>query len=664
MIHGFPICRLSVGSLSRVPILTTMRFVLAALAFLSVAVANPSLPTLFSHHMVLQQGREVPVWGWADPQEAITVSILNVSRNTTTDASGHWKVALPALPAGGPYRLTIQGKRMVVIDDVLVGEVWICSGQSNMAFTLDRAATAAKDIPDADYPAIRLFQAQSRSVVRPLENAPSTGWAQSSPDSARGFSAVGYLFARRLHKELGVPIGMIQSTWSGTAAELWTAPSALASNVELQPLLTAWDRTGEGAKRLASEAQQFQLEFDEFVLLRADGSSEPLQPEWRFNWTEARNSHFELASSGRADPGIAVRLAGGIEADESPALTGSFAPRGKLRDLSAYVALRFSCRGRGAYRFDVLEQPVQDSDEYRIPVLAATPDWQSVTIRFADLRQAGWGVKQPLIKSALRGFRIAPLRSAEGVPLPPGSLFNGMIAPLVPYGLRGAIWYQGEGNAGRAYEYRTLLPALIRSWRESWKLGDFPFLVVQLPDFGARPAQPADSAWAELREAQLMTLANTPNTGLAVTLGLGEAGNVHPNRKAEVAERLALWALGTSYRHPGEYSGPLYSSAKVAQGKIRVEFTHASGGLKLSSGSALKGFAIAGEDRKFYWADARLEGSEVLVSSPSVASPVAVRYAWADNPEGNLANAVGLPASPFRTDRWPGITQRGGTPRP
>jgi sialate O-acetylesterase len=634
----------------------TMKLALAAFLFAAALHANPSLPPLFGNHMVLQQGGAVPVWGWADPQERITVTILDQARQTTADAAGRWRLTLAALPAGGPYRLTVQGNRAVVFDDVLVGEVWICSGQSNMAFELARAATAAEDIPDADYTGLRLFQVPSRSVLQPLETTPGAAWRPLTPDSARGFSAVGYLFARRLHKELGVPVGIIQSTWSGTSAELWTSPAALAASPELQPLLKSWDSADVRTRALAAHPTEFQLDFDRFELLRADGTAESLHPEWSFNWDAVRNSHFELVPSGRTAPSPAARLSGSLEADESPALTGGFALRHQVRDLSQYSGLRFDCRGRGVFRFDVLEPAVLDSDDYRIPAIDATPAWQPVTIRFADLKQAGWGVRQRLTLDSLRGFRIMPQRAAAGVLMPPGSLFNGMIAPLAPYAIRGAVWYQGESNAGRAFEYRTLLPALIRSWRQAWNQGDFPFRSVQLPEFRARREQPSESDWAELREAQFLTLKNTPNTGLAVALGLGEAGNVHPHRKVEVADRLALWALGTTYGRGGEFSGPLFDSARIEAGAIRIGFQHTGGGLTLSAGSVLRGFAIAAADRKFYWADARLEGAAVVVSSPQVPAPVAVRYAWADNPDANLANGAGLPAAPFRTDDWPGLT--------
>jgi sialate O-acetylesterase len=331
----------------------------------------------------------------------------------------------------------------VVIDDVLVGEVWICSGQSNMAFTLDRAATAAQDLPDADYAGIRLFQVKERSVLQPLETTPDAAWRQLTPESVRGFSAVGYLFARRLHKELGVPVGMIQSSWSGTAAELWTSHAALARSPELQRLLKVWDSADDRTHALAARPADFQLDFDGFELMRANGSAEPIHLDWSFNWDSARNSHFELIQSGRAGRGFAARLSGGLEADESPVLTSGFAPHRAPLDLSQYAALRFYCRGRGAYRFDVLEPAVRDADEFNIPAIPATADWQAVTIRFADLKQAGWGVKQSLTPNALSGFRILPLRAAGSVQLPPASLFNGMVAPLAPYAMRGVIWYQG-----------------------------------------------------------------------------------------------------------------------------------------------------------------------------------------------------------------------------
>jgi sialate O-acetylesterase len=275
-------------------------------------------------------------------------------------------------------------------------------------------------------------------------------------------------------------------------------------------------------------------------------------------------------------------------------------------------------------------------------------------VLFKDLKQAGWGVKLPFTQNALSGFMLENFTRLENPPRPPAGLYNAMIAPLTPFPLRGAIWYQGESNAPRAHQYRVLLPALIVGWRRAWKEGDLAFGVVQLPNHGERPAEPAESMWAEMREAQAASL-RVPNTGLATTIDVGEAANVHPHRKREVGERLASWALATSYGRQVEYSGPLYQAMQVERDHIRVRFTHGRSGLEARNG-ALRGFAIAGADRHFHWADARIDGDTVVVSSPAVPRPVAVRYAWADDPDCNLFNKDGLPASPFRTDDWPGIT--------
>lgn len=273
---------------------------------------------------------------------------------------------------------------------------------------------------------------------------------------------------------------------------------------------------------------------------------------------------------------------------------------------------------------------------------------------FKDLKQAGWGVVQPLAVDGLTGFQIINMTPIGDPDRPPSGLYEGMITPLQNYRIRGAIWYQGESNAPRAEQYRTLLPRLIEGWRKGWDEGDFPFLIVQLPNQGSSP-ELGDSLWAELREAQLMTVEKVANTGLAVTIDTGDPHNLHPPRKAEVGERLALWALGTTYGNKIVYSGPIYDSAHVEGDRMRIHFQFTGSGLE-AKGEILKGFAIAGPDRKFYWAKAQIEGETVIASSQSVAHPVAVRYAWADSPECNLFNKEGLPASPFRTDDWPGAS--------
>jgi sialate O-acetylesterase len=275
---------------------------------------------------------------------------------------------------------------------------------------------------------------------------------------------------------------------------------------------------------------------------------------------------------------------------------------------------------------------------------------------FPDLRQEGWGVELPFTQNALSGFKIESLTRLGYAPIPVSGLYEGMITPLLPSAFRGVLWYQGESNALKAHQYRKLLPALISSWREGSHQNDLEFLIVELPNHGATPQEPGESAWAELREAQLLTLQHIPRTGLAVTIDVGDPKDVHPHRKLEVGQRLALWAEGTTYKQPIEYSGPLYDSMKIEGSEIRVRFTHVGSGLEARNGGEIHGFAIAGADRKFHWADVRVAGDTIIVSSREVSNPVAVRYAWADSPVCNLFNKDGLPASPFRSDDWPGIT--------
>jgi Carbohydrate esterase, sialic acid-specific acetylesterase len=361
-----------------------------------------------------------------------------------------------------------------------------------------------------------------------------------------------------------------------------------------------------------------------------------------------------LSKPGRGGSGYAARIYGQVSYSDDSLLHASFSADGSPADMSHYAGLRFYYRGTGYFHYRSLQPSIYDYDDYISRPWQASKDWQDTTIWFKDLHQAGWGIPEPLTPASLSGFDLEVLQAPTDVALAPSSLFNGMIAPLIPFAIRGAVWYQGESNAPRAYQYRTLLPALIRGWRQAWGEGDFPFLIVQLPNFGQRPEQPGEDVWAELREAQLMAL-RLPNTGLAVTIDLGSAVNLHPPRKAEVGHRLALWALGTTYHKDIVYSGPLYNSKQIEGNQIKIHFTHLGGGLE-AHGPSLRGFAIAGADRVFHWANASIEGDAVVISSPAVPSPVAVRYAWAGNPDCNLYNKAGLPASPFRTDDWPGST--------
>jgi len=636
--------------------------------FCPLLFADPVLPGLFSDHMVLQQGRGIPVWGWADPAEKITVRLNGENRSTETGSDRRWRVTLPPQSPGGPFVLTIEGKKTVVIKDVMIGEVWVLSGQSNMTFALSGSASAATAVPAANYPEIRLFTVPEERTLTPQQNT-AASWKICTPDTAKGFTAVGYFFGRELYQRLGVPIGLIHSAWPGTVAESWATPESLRRSPELEPILQRWAEASAESKQLAARPADFDLEFDDFELIRSDTTASALPFSnfndgtpgnslhglWTYDWQSAPNATFELSKPGRGGSGYAARVFGQLNYADDSLLHATFDSNGSAANMSEYSGLRFYYRGTGYFQYRSLQPSIYDYDDYVSRPWTATKDWQLATVSFKDLRQAGWGIPEPLTPATLFGFDLEALQAPHDVALAPSSLFNGMIAPLIPFAIRGAVWYQGESNAPRAYQYRSLLPALIRGWRQAWDEGDFPFLIAQLPNFGARPEEPGEDAWAELREAQLMAL-RVPNTGLAVTIDLGEANNLHPHRKAGVGQRLALWALGTTYHEDLIYSGPLYESMQIEGGRIKIRFTHIGLGLE-AHGATVRGFAIAGTDRVFHWADASIEDGTVVVSSPEVPSPVAVRYAWAGNPDCNLYNQAGLPASPFRTDNWPESTQ-------
>jgi sialate O-acetylesterase len=634
--------------------------------------ADPVLPTLISDHMVLQQGREIQLWGKADAGETITVSLAGHTATTTADVDRHWSARLPAMSAGGPFTLTIEGNKKIEIKDVMVGEVWIASGQSNMTFALDGAEGAATEVPKANYPQIRLFTVPRKIALSPQENTLPAAWKICTPDNAKGFSAVAYFFARELHRKLNVPVGVVESAWPGTAIEDWISLEALQAEAELKSVLEEWNHATPDAKKFAESSLPLDLEFDDFELIpAASGSVSKLLANFddgtarvstggsfTYTWEDAPDAPFELVSSGRGGHGFAARISGRLDGTQDSTLAANYKLDGTAIDLSAYAGIRFWVRGSGSFRFRSKQPTVTDWDDYASPVTKASSDWQEITVSFRDLRQDGWGVVQPFTQNALTGFTIESLTTAEYAPIPVSGLYEGMITPLLPAAFRGAIWYQGESNALKAQQYRKLLPTLIGSWRDGLHNKDLEFLIVQLPNHGAIPDEPGESAWAELREAQFMTLRHVPQTGMAVTIDVGDPKDLHPHRKLEVGQRLALWAEGTLYKQRIEYSGPLYESMRVEGDVIRVRFTHVGSGLEAPNGETLHGFAVAGEDRKFHWAEARIDGAAVVVSSRDVPSPIAVRYAWADSPVCNLFSKDGLPASPFRTDDWPGITER------
>ncbi|MEW6304996.1 MAG: sialate O-acetylesterase [Verrucomicrobiota bacterium] len=490
------------------------------------ARADVRMPVIFSDNMVLQQGMLVPVWGWADEGETVLVQFQN-QRVSAKAKDGKWMVKLKNLKASAePETMTISGKNRLVLQNILIGEVWVCSGQSNMEWPLNRSFEAAQDIQKSVIPNLRLFAVQKARSDEPLSdlkqpwNSGKFAWQESSPQSSYDFSAVGFYFGRALQEARGVPVGMIHTSWGGTPAEAWTSRAALEANQSLASILESGDANRE--KYLAAKAAY---------------------------------------------------------------------------DKAAAEAKKKGEKAKGA--------------EPRAP-------WY------------------------------------------PGELYNAMLAPLIPYAIKGAIWYQGESNADRAYQYRTLFPEMIKNWRKDWGQGDFPFIAVQLAPWDRNQKrsleeitkEPVESKWAELREAQLLATRPPTKAGMVVITDVGDKDDIHPTKKQPVGERLALAARTLAYNEKIVSSGPLYKNMRVKGNQAILNFDSVGGGLEAKDGE-LKGFAICGEDKKFVWGKAEIVGNTVVVTADSVAKPVAVRYGWADFPVVNLFNKEGLPATPFRTDDFP-----------
>jgi sialate O-acetylesterase len=649
---------------------SSVLLLLIFLSGLSTGMATPSLSGLWSDHMVLQRERKLPISGHAAAGEKIAIRIGGTQVETTANPDGRWETLIGPLSAGGPMELVIQGETSIIFHDVLIGEVWLCSGQSNMQFELGRDERSASLLLKANYPGIRLFKVPHETSLQPIQGVQAS-WQICTSETARTFSAVAFFFGENLHRELGVPIGLIESSWGGTSAEEWTNYASLEKDPDFLPILRRWQETPGSIKEIFVSPPEIDLWLDDLELFPKDPQAQPLRVDdfeaksninllggaWKDQWVNPKEKfQVRRESNDSNTAGKALHITGPLKVGNLLNLEVNYLPDQIPKDLSAYRSVSFRVKGKGYLKVHSIQPTILDWDNYASEIIPATEQWKKIEIPFSVLRQAGWGVVQPITLETLTALLFVIFPAPVVPPHPPGGLFNGMISPLIPYAIRGAAWYQGEGNAGRAAQYRKLLPALIESWRSAWKAGDWPFLVVQLPNFRPSQIEPAESEWAELREAQSMAL-TLPATGLVVSIDQGESNNVHPKRKSEIGRRLALCALGTVYEKPLVYSGPVFDSMKPERSQLRLYFKQTGSGLSTNTDKPLTGFALAGADRKFYWAKARIEGNTVVVWNEQIPNPVAVRYAWADNPEANLYNREGLPASPFRTDRWPGITE-------
>lgn len=640
---------------------------LAVMFALSPCYADaPFLSPMFSENMVLQRDQPGAVWGWAKPGEKVAVTLAGQSASAVAAADGKWRAQLPPLPAGGPHVMTVKGHEERTLNNILIGDVWLCSGQSNMGFTVGASNRAAEEIAAANFPEIRLLKIPNTTAAVPQPTFDGAGWKVCTPQSVGGFSAVGYFFGRKLHQDLKVPIGLINSSWGGTIAEAWTSRQALAP---LKDFNQAMEDLESRAKAAAPSAAP-----EQWYVTHDAGSAEGKAP-----WAAAdlddsawpmMNQPQEWSASGVAELANFDGVVWFRRSLEIPADAAGKVARLHLGAIDDEDTVWLNGTRIGA------TEGFAKSRVYPIPAGLLKPGANTLAVRVLDASYGG-GFSGPAdqMKLELAGIKPLPLtagwhyhigadlkktaafpKRVGDNPNVPTVLYNAMISPLLPFGIKGAIWYQGESNAARAAQYRKLLPALIGDWRKQFGQGDFPFYIVQLANFTNKRPDPGDSDWAELREAQALTAKNTPNCGLAVAIDIGAANDIHPKNKQEVGRRLALEALAKTYGKDVVSSGPVFKAAKREDGGLRLSFDHLGGGLS-ARGGALKGFAIAGEDKKFVWADAKIEGETVSVSSPQVPAPVAVRYAWEHNPDATLFNQAGLPAVPFRSDDWPGLTE-------
>ena len=672
-------------------------FTIAAAFSIASVQADVRLPALFSDHAVLQKSAHVPVWGKADAGEKVTVTLGNRSAAATAGADGRWRVELDlADSAAGPFALTVEGKNKVTVSDVLVGEVWLASGQSNMEFLLKNSAQANEEIARPANPLLRQFIVIKNASPEPVDDVKGS-WALASPEKRGGFSAVAYYFSKKLQSELGVPVGAVHSSWGGTPSEAWTSAESMDSVPDLK-----------AARQLQAGAV---AEYPAKKKAWVDAMAAWLKATAREDRATADTAAFSGVDSDTS-AWVSVKIPGEIKAAGLPA-TGAvwvrrevMLPSKPATDLwlnlpiNGFDAVYWNGKKLAQTTFETFEGVghARAGGAYTVPAREVLEGRNVLAIRlFEPATPAKFTAEPKLGSQALSGewrakaeFELPPPAADKPAPEPvslpmlpqyrASHLFNGMLHPLIPYAMRGAIWYQGESNASRAFQYRTAFPLMISDWRKQWKQDGLPFYFCQLANYMAKKAEPAESNWAELREAQSLAL-RLPNTGQAVLIDLGESGDIHPRNKKDPGERLALLALAKDYGKPVACSGPVFDSVKIENGKAILRFQHTEGGLvarplpdtylvsmvpaktaplvRNSPGSQLEGFALCGADKKWVWADAKIEGETVIVSSEKIPAPVAVRYAWADNPTCNLSNGAGLPASPFRTDDFPPVTLSG-----
>ncbi|OIR13162.1 hypothetical protein GALL_55470 [mine drainage metagenome] len=629
--------------------------------------ANVSLPKIFADDMVLQRNKPIRIWGTASASEKISVQFNKQIKNTKADKSGNWFLFLDEENAGGPFQLIVIGENKITFNNILVGEVWICSGQSNMELQLagwTKVDHSDEEIKAANYPQIRQFEVP-KTISTNLKNDLSDGaWKVCNPATAGNFSAVAYFFAKELYKQLKVPIGIINSTMGGTQIESWISKNAFKKNNEFKKIADSLNKFSiqtikkfreesvmkkvaaiRGASFTVSEINNWKnFDYNDSKWLSMKEPAEWGEEGFRYfggiAWIR-KTINIDEADAGKIATLELSKIADGDETFVNGIKVGSNHNWNDFRKYSVPAGILKAGRNVIAIRI---------FDDGGSSGLYGDEDDLKLTIGNKIISLAGnWLLN---IESVSKSDSLVRKNDL------PGLLFNAMINPLINYSICGVIWYQGETNESRAYQYRKTLPLLINDWRQHFDQENFPFLFVQLPSYCANHGNSnKGSWWAELRESQTKTLA-LPNTGMAVTIDVGETKNLHPSNKLDVGKRLAAVALHDVYKMDGEYTAPQFQSMKIEGNKIILSFNHHQNGWLVKDKFArIKGFEIAGNDQHFYFANATIDGDKIIVQTEKVLQPVAVRYAWADDvSEANLFNQQMFPVAPFRTDNWKGIT--------
>ena len=628
-----------------------------------------TLNPLFSDNMVLQQHAQDPVFGTADPGSAVLLTIGTRSYTTRADELGQWKILLPPLEPGPAISIQVSsGAEQVNIGNVKVGEVWLAAGQSNMEFQEQQADDFEEAKTQTD-PDVRMFTVRKATAETPVQKLQGS-WECSAPDNIGHFSAVGLAFAREISRRLQVPVGIINSSWGGTPAEAWISREAIQRDPAVRPI---FDKYLSDLKVFPARHSAYEVAMQMWINGHSGRDNQGFQNNWTLGVLD--DSDWQTVQAGTDTRTILKRdFLGSVWYRKTVVTPDEWYGqplRLSLGQLNEYDSTYFN-----GVRVGLTDQRVQDPGQvfrqYLISPGLVHKGKNLIAVRVFNSEGSG-GMQGPAEQMRLAlldetasiplngewKFKVeqeldpdAPrphLPNGPGNPTSPSELFNAMVAPLIPFGIKGVIWYQGESNVGQSERYEHLFPDLIRDWRARWGEGLFPFYYVQLPNYGASQREPGESAWANLREAQEKAL-SVPHTGMAVTMDLGNPNDIHPTNKREVGRRLSLWALQLTYNQPTAYGSPMMRSMMVRGDTAEVTFRN--GSLTTTDHLAPSGFAMAGPDHRFYWAKARLDGSTVTLTCPQVPHPLAVRYAWADNPDVNLVNMVGLPAAPFRTDDW------------